>query len=145
MFDPTRDQVREFFISAWQQRVSGGLCTPLQSMAADLIEWHPEYHETLSDPDALTRDFNVQDGKTNPFLHLSMHLAIAEQVSIDQPPGIKDAHHKLAARLGEHEAVHEIMECLGEVVWQSQRTGQPLSNEVYLDLILRRASRDDRQ
>jgi hypothetical protein len=144
MFDPTRDQVREFFISAWQKRVAGEVCTPLQTMAADLIGWHPEYHTDLQDPDAMQRDYSVQDGRTNPFLHLSMHLAIAEQVSIDQPPGIRDAHQQLAARLGEHEAVHEIMECLGEVVWQAQRTGQPLSNETYLDLILRRASRDGR-
>jgi hypothetical protein len=144
MFDPTRDQVREFFISAWQKRLSGAVCTSLQTMAANLVQWHPEYQDELQDPDALQRDYSVQDGRTNPFLHLSMHLAIAEQVSIDQPPGIKDVHSQLASRLGEHEAVHEIMECLGEVVWQAQRTGQPLNNETYLDLILRRATRDDR-
>ena len=141
MFDPTRDQVREFFASAWQKRLSGEVATPLEAQAAALIEWHPEYHDDLLDPNRLERDYSVEEGRTNPFLHLSMHLAIVEQVSIDQPPGIRDAYQKLTARLNEHDAMHEIMECLGEVVWEAQRLGQPLNNETYLDLILRRATK----
>ncbi len=141
MFDPTRDQVREFFASAWQKRQADEVATPLETMAAELIEWHPEYHADLMDPDVLSRDYSVQEGRTNPFLHLSMHLAIAEQVSIDQPPGIRDAYQRLASRLSEHYAVHEIMECLGEVVWESQRLGKPLNNDSYLELIRRRATK----
>lgn len=141
MFDPTRDQVREFFVNAWQKRVSAEVATPLETMAGELIEWHPEYHNDLQDPDLLNHDFSVQEGRKNPFLHLSMHLAIAEQVSIDQPPGIRDAYQKLASRSSEHDAVHEIMACLGEVIWQSQRLGQPLNNEAYLDLIMRKATK----
>lgn len=141
MFDPSRDQVRTFFIESWQKRCSGGLLTPLETMAADLIAWHPEYHDELTDPDALTREHPVEAGRTNPFLHLSMHLAIAEQVSIDQPPGIRDAHATLAAREGEHEAIHAIMECLGQVIWEAQRLGKPLDNDSYLDLIWRRTTK----
>ncbi len=114
--------------------------TPLESMAADLIVLHPEYHADLEDPDALSQEYPVEHGRTNPFLHLSMHLAIAEQISIDHPPGIRQAHQKLASRFDEHQAVHEIMECLGQVVWEAQRLGQPLSNDTYLELIQRRAS-----
>lgn len=139
MFDPSRDQVRTFFIDAWKKRTSGQILTPIEIMAADLIAMHPEYHEDLEAPEALTREYSVEDGRTNPFLHLSMHLAIAEQISIDHPPGIRQAHHKLASRFDEHEAVHQIMECLGEVVWEAQRLNKPLDNDTYLDLILRRA------
>lgn len=140
VFDPSRDQVRTFFIEAWTKRKTHQILTPLENMAADLVAMHPEYHEDLEEPGALHREFSVEQGKTNPFLHLSMHLAIAEQLSIDHPPGIRLAHQTLASRLDEHEAVHEIMECLGQVVWESQRLGQPLNNDTYLDLILRRAS-----
>lgn len=141
MFNPSRDQVRAFLIEARQKSQQKLVLTPLEAMAADLIEWHPEYFDDLADPEALEKDYSVEQGRTNPFLHLSMHLAIAEQVSIDQPPGIRQAHAKLAAKFGEHEAVHEIMECLGQVIWEAQRLGQPLNNETYIDLIERRATK----
>src|SRR3546814_8369323 len=89
-------------------------------MAVDLMELHPEYHADLENPDAANQDFSVEQGKTNPFLHLSMHLAINEQLSIDQPPGIKAAFQSLLATRDAHEAAHIIMEALGEVVWEAR-------------------------
>ncbi|HEY7803074.1 MAG TPA: DUF1841 family protein [Orrella sp.] len=141
MFNPSREQVRSFFIEAWQKRQKNMVLTPLDTMAADLVEMHPEYLQDLQNPEALTQDYSVEQGRTNPFLHLSMHLAIAEQISIDHPPGIRDAYAKLAARHGEHDAIHEIMECLGQVVWEAQRLGTPLDNDTYLDLLQRRATK----
>jgi hypothetical protein len=141
MFNPSREQVRSFFIEAWQKRQKNMVLTPLDTMAADLVEMHPEYMQDLQNPDALTKDYSVEQGRTNPFLHLSMHLAIAEQISIDHPPGIRAAYAKLAARHGEHDAIHEIMECLGQVVWEAQRLGTPLDNDTYLDLLQRRATK----
>ena len=97
---------------------------PGERQAADWIVEHPEYHAELTDPEsAAAQDYSPERGQTNPFLHLSMHLAISEQLSIDQPPGIRAAHERLAARLGSaHEAHHAIMECLGETIWEAQRT-----------------------
>lgn len=139
MFNPSKEQVRAFFTGAWRKRRAGGVLTPLETMAADLVERHPEYHEDLQDPDAAERDYPVEAGRTNPFLHLSMHLAIAEQLSIDHPPGIRDAYQRLAQRKGAHEAAHEIMECLGRVVWEAQRLGTPLDTDAYIELIRQRA------
>jgi len=141
MFNPSREQVRSFFIEAWQKRQKNGVLTPLETMAADLIAMHPEYAKDLQNPEALSENYSVEQGRTNPFLHLSMHLAIAEQISIDHPPGIRAAFAKLAARHGEHDAIHEIMECLGQVVWESQRLGTELNNDAYVELIERRATR----
>lgn len=141
MFNPSREQVRRFFSEAWSKHRQGGVVTPLEGMAIDWIVRHPEYHDVLQDPDAMDAEFTVEGGQTNPFLHLSMHLAISEQLSIDQPPGIKAAYEQLLATRDPHEAAHEIMECLGEVVWEAQRLGKPFSNEGYLDLIRRRATR----
>ncbi|MFA5664707.1 DUF1841 family protein [Castellaniella sp.] len=142
MFNPSKEQVRSFFTEAWQKRRTGAILTPLETMAADLVEQHPEYHTDLQDPDAATRDYPVEAGRTNPFLHLSMHLAIREQVSIDQPPGIRAAWTLLRTRKGAHEAEHIIMEALGEVVWEAQRMGTPFDNAHYLELIRRHATRE---
>ena len=142
MFNPSRDQVRQFFIDTWQKHKNQQILSPLEAIALGWIEQHPEYHSALEQPDSMTREFNVEEGKTNPFLHLSMHLAIAEQLSIDHPRGIRDAFDKLASRTNQHEAAHEIMECLGTVVWESQRLGKALDSDAYIELIRQRVSRD---
>jgi len=93
-------------------------------------------------PSALERVYDVEAGRTNPFLHLSMHLSISEQLSIDQPRGIKQALQLLAAKLGSlHEAQHEAMECLGQMMWESQRSGRPPDGHAYIDCVRRRATR----
>jgi len=115
-------------------------------MALDWIIEHPEYHDLLDAniPDA---DYRIDDGGPNPFLHLSMHLAIAEQLSVDQPPGIRAAYERLVQRSGDaHSAAHDVMECLGEIVWTAQRSGQALPpdemTQQYLDCLARRAGRN---
>ena len=117
MFNPSREQARAFFIEAWRKRRAGLPLTPLETIAADLAEIHPEYRPLLEQGDAaLTREWTPEQGETNPFLHLSLHLAIEEQLSIDQPPGLRAAFANLLARRGErHEALHEILECLADL------------------------------
>lgn len=141
MFNPSRDQVREFFIEAWRKHKAGEVQTPLESMAVDWMVQHPEYQQDLESPEAMTAEYSVEKGRTNPFLHLSMHLAIAEQLSIDHPPGIRAAYQRLVARSDAHQAMHEIMECLGQVVWEAQRLGKPMDSDTYIDLIRQRAER----
>jgi hypothetical protein len=141
MFNPSKDDVRRFFCETWKKSVSGAVLTPLEAIACDWIRLHPEYENDLEDSDqALAADYDAAKGKSNPFLHLSMHLSIAEQLSVDQPPGIKEAHSTLATKLGsEHEAHHHIMECLGEMLWTSQRNGTPPDGLAYIECIKRRA------
>ncbi|MGI4717915.1 MAG: DUF1841 family protein [Janthinobacterium lividum] len=140
MFTPSSHDVRRFFCDALRKQRNGEILTPMDAIAADWIVQHPEYHAELEDVEAaIARDYSVEGGKPNPFLHLSMHLSIAEQVSIDQPRGIKAAHDALVARRGEHEAHHEIMECLGEMIWASQRNGMPPDTESYVECVRSRA------
>lgn len=143
MFAPSQEQVRRFFCEAWVKQQSAQVLTPLEAQAADWITQHPEYHEGLADVDAaIARQYTVEEGRTNPFLHLSMHLSITEQVSIDQPRGIKAAVDGLAQRLGSlHEAHHVAMEALGEMVWEGQRSGKPFDGEAYIDRIRMHATR----
>ncbi|HSC00015.1 MAG TPA: DUF1841 family protein, partial [Burkholderiaceae bacterium] len=123
MFQPNQHDVRRFFCGAWRKQREGVPMTALEALAASWIGEHPEYHGELDDEaKALAAQYSVDAGRTNPFLHLSMHLSISEQCSIDQPAGIRAAVEALARRLGSlHDAHHEAMECLGEMIWQSQR------------------------
>jgi hypothetical protein len=146
IFNPSREEVRRFFCDAWRKQNSGALLTPLEGLALKWIALHPEYQALLDDPErALAEDFSVERGVTNPFLHLSMHLALEEQLSIDQPPGIRGTFAQLTARAGaEHDAAHKAMECLGEIVWRAQRGSLPADtaaiNASYLECLRRRLS-----
>ena len=143
MFAPSQHDVRRFFCDVHRKRREGVPMTPIETLAGDWVDQHPEYHADLDDLDAaLAASYTVEEGRTNPFLHLSMHLSVSEQVSIDQPRGIKQAFELLAARLGSaHEAQHQVMECLGEMIWASQRSGLPPDGQAYLECVRRRATR----
>jgi hypothetical protein len=143
MFAPSQHDVRRFFCEVHRKRLAGEPLAPIEAIAAGWIAEHPEYHAGLADPEAaLAAVYTVEDGRTNPFLHLSMHLTISEQVSIDQPRGIRAAIERLAARHGDlHAAHHDAMECLGEMVWASQRSGRPPDGLAYLEAVRRRMSK----
>ena len=143
MFQPSQHDVRRFFCETWRKQRAGLPLTPMEAMAADWVTEHPEYHADLADVDAaVAASYSVEDGRTNPFLHLAMHLSIAEQCGIDQPTGIRQAVELLAARRGSlHDAHHEVMECLGEMIWGSQRSGLPPDGLAYIDCVRRRATR----
>lgn len=136
MFNPTRDQARRFLIDAWAKRRGKLPATPLETLTADLVELHPEYHALLEAEDALQREWTPEQGETNPFLHLSLHMAIEEQLSIDQPPGIRAAFEALLARRGDrHEALHVVLDCLGEVMWRAQRDRAEPDGAAYLECL----------
>ncbi|MEO8835342.1 MAG: DUF1841 family protein [Caldimonas sp.] len=143
MFAPSSDDVRRFFVEAWAKRLASAPATPLETIAADWIAEHPEHHDELGALErALAAQYDGADGRANPFLHLSMHLSISEQVSIDQPAGIRQACELLAARLGSaHDAQHEVMECLGQMLWEAQRNGRPPDGAAYVECVRRRATR----
>ena len=140
MFSPSQNDVRRFFCSIFAKQRDRAVLTPLEAIARDWIVLHPEYADALNDIDkALAADYSIAQGQSNPFLHLSMHLSIAEQISIDQPPGIRAAFLALARRLdSEHEAHHQIMECLGQMMWESQRNGLPPDGVAYIECIKQR-------
>jgi len=140
MFNPSRDQVRSFFIEAWRKRCAREVLTPMETTAADIIGHHPEYHAIIEDPDAIDRDFTPEDGGINPFLHLSLHLAIEEHLSIDQPPGIRAAFEAACAHRGNrHDAMHDALECLGETLFEAQRNGSQPDGPAYIASLKKKA------
>ena len=141
MFNPTRDQARLFFIDAWRKHQAQQIVSPLEDAAIRIVALHPEYHALLQDRDAaLARDWTPETGEANPFLHLSLHLAVEEQLSIDQPPGLRAAFEALLARRGDrHAALHDMLECLGETMWRAQKSQSPLDGEAYVECVRRKA------
>ena len=134
MFNPSQHEVRQFFCDVFRKQRTSEIMTPLETIAASWIAQHPEYANLLGDPEkAQAADFSVEQGDSNPFLHLSMHLSIAEQISIDQPLGVRAAFVALASKLGsEHDAHHLMMDALGEMLWNAQRSGLPPDGAAYV-------------
>lgn len=138
MFNPSREEVRRFFFEAWRKYRNQLPLEGLEQTAIEIMLLHPEYHSLLDQPEPYAdRDFSPESGQLNPFLHMSLHLAIAEQVSIDQPRGIRALHQQLQSAKAAHDALHVLLECLGETVWQAQRTGMPPDEAAYLECIRR--------
>ena len=138
MFSPTREEARRFLVDAWTKVRTGAPASALEQQAAGLVALHPEYHALIENPDHLERDYVPEGGAVNPFLHLSLHLAVAEQLAIDQPPGIRAEFERIrAARGDEHAALHAVLECLGEVIWQAQRLNAAPDGALYLECLAR--------
>lgn len=139
LFNPSRDEARNFLIESWRKRRAHELLTPLEDLAAQLIAKHPEHHAVFEQAEAhLDRDYLPEHGAPNPFLHLMMHLTIEEQISIDQPPGIRAHFSRLTHKFeSEHEAQHAMMECLTEMIWQAQRDRTQPDAAIYLNCLAR--------
>jgi hypothetical protein len=142
MFNPSQEDVRRFFCGVHAKSRAGQPMDALETLAGQWVAEHPEYAGDLADEQAaLAARYDGADGRTNPFLHLAMHLSISEQCSIDQPRGIRQAVELLAARRNSlHEAHHEAMECLGQMLWESQRSGRPPDGNAYVECVQKRAT-----
>ncbi|MBC7490737.1 MAG: DUF1841 family protein [Glaciimonas sp.] len=137
MFTLSQHDVRRFFCETYRKQQANEVLTPIETIARDWIIQHPEYARDLTNvKTALATDYSIENGQTNPFLHLAMHLSIAEQISIDQPPGIRAASTVLIQCLqSEHDAYHHIMECLDEMIWNAQRSGLPPNGADYIECV----------
>jgi hypothetical protein len=136
----TREQLRLAYAEAWRKRRARAPLSALETLIADVIALHPEYHVLLDDPAAvLAFEPSAGGGQENPFLHMGLHLAVREQLSIDRPPGVRDLHRRLLARLADaHAAEHELMQALGETLWDAERAGRAPDERQYLALGRRR-------
>jgi hypothetical protein len=137
MFDLDRDQSRQLFFSAWEKHKNQQLMEPLESMIVDVIQMHPEYHGFLEKPEAnQDKDFFPEMGDTNPFLHMGLHIAIKEQISINQPIGIKEQYTRLLTKHQDpHLVDHLILDCLAQAIWEAQRNNSMPDNQAYLNCI----------
>jgi len=140
MWNPTRDQARRFLADAWDKYRAGAPLSGLETKVAEIVAVHPECHRLLEDlAPNLDREWAPDGGEANPFLHLSLHLAVAEQLAIDQPPGIVGEYRRLCRTLpDEHAALHAVIESLAETIWHAQRCHVAPDGAAYLDRLRRR-------
>jgi hypothetical protein len=133
----TREQLRQQYLIAWRKYSNRQPMQPLEAQIADVIALHPEYHALFADAETvLEMNWRPEDGNTNPFLHMGLHLAIREQVATDRPAGIRTAHQILTLRHGNrHAAEHQMIERLAEALWSAQRNNVPPNEQAYLDSI----------
>jgi hypothetical protein len=135
MFGKNRDQLRRVYLDCWQKQQQGELLAGIELIVAQVIQQHPEYHAILKE-DNLDKDFHIADGETNPFLHMGMHITLAEQLGSDRPTGIRALHQSITQKAGDaHEAEHQMMECLGLVLWEAQRANQTPDEQAYLECL----------
>ena len=141
MFAPTREESRRFFFDTWEKYRRGEPLQGLERIVLQVIVLHPEYHAILEAPGRYTdRDYRPESGEMNPFLHLALHVAVEEQLAIDQPRGIAAAYQRLRGKIGsEHDAKHLVLECLGETLWRAQRDGTPPDETLYIECLERQA------
>jgi hypothetical protein len=141
LFNPSRDEVRQFFFDAWRKFNLQQPLSQLEGMAIEIIQMHPEYHHVLHAPEHyLEQSYFPEMGETNPFLHMSLHLSVLEQVAIDQPPGITGFYEALQQKHGNKlDAQHDLMDCLAETIWQSQRNNMPMDADAYINCMARKA------
>ncbi|MGH8679734.1 MAG: DUF1841 family protein [Burkholderiales bacterium] len=138
MFAPSREQARRFFFDAWDKYRAGKPLEGLEHTALEILLLHPEYHPILEQSQRhIDRDYLPESGQLNPFLHLSLHLAVAEQLQIDQPREIRTLFAALCGRLEAHSALHVLLDCLGETIWEASRSGLAPDEERYLDCVRR--------
>jgi Domain of unknown function (DUF1841) len=137
LYNPSRDQARQFLFDAWAKFQQQALLTELEKIAVEVIIMHPEYHVILENPAKFMHQaYFPEQGETNPFLHLSLHLSVIEQININQPIGIKNGYEQLRQQHQEtHRAQHDLLDCLAETIWHSQRNNEPLNSAHYLNLI----------
>ncbi|MGA9853663.1 MAG: DUF1841 family protein [Gammaproteobacteria bacterium] len=133
----SRTDIRRTFMEVWRKQQAGEPLSALEDIIADIIQLHPEYQVLMAQPDKVTdRDWRPEGGETNPFLHMGLHIAIREQLSIDRPAGVKAAYAALLKKTADpHTAEHLMLECLAETLWRSQREGQLPDDQAYLDCL----------
>lgn len=136
IFSQDRDALRQQYHDVWQKMQSGHMLSSLEQMIADVIALHPEYHPLLSSPIQSGQEYFVENGQTNPYLHMGLHIALHEQLSINRPNGIVAAYQQLLKKTADrHTAEHLMVDCLAEQLWLAQQHRQPPSETAYLKAV----------
>ena len=136
IFGQDRDELRGMYQTAWRKYRNEEALSPLEAQIAQVVEQHPEYHDAVTGD--LERDFTVEAGETNPFLHMGLHLGIREQVATDRPAGVADIFKGLAAQSADpHSAEHRMIDCLAETLWEAQRDQLAPDERAYLERLRR--------
>lgn len=132
----SRDETRRIYVEVWKKLNNGQILQPMETIIADVIQLHPEYHDLLDSAESvLQAEFTPEAGVSNPFLHMGMHIALREQASANRPSGFTKIYKKISRKMDIHQAEHAMMECLGQSLWLAQQQNTQPDEDAYLDCI----------
>ena len=133
IFPQDRDELRQMYADAWRKKQNGEILSPLEAQIATVLEDHPEYRSALGE-EGMAESYVPEQGKTNPFLHMGLHLSIRDQVATDRPSGISTVYQQLIRKYSNHhEAEHRMLDCLAETLWEAQNRNAPPDEQKYLE------------
>lgn len=133
IYTQDRAQQRKFLANAWQKYLDKQILEPLEDQLSQVIKIHPEYHSLIKD---IESDYFPEQGETNPFLHINLHLSLREQLSINQPPGIQEIYQTILGKNQDpHEAEHQMMECIAEMIFSAQKSNTPMNHQAYIQCL----------
>lgn len=132
MWSSDRTTLRTIFFRAWESFKEQRPLNGVEALIAEAILAHPEY-QPFFEAGATEEGLGADPEQGAPFLHLSLHIALAEQLTTDRPVGVVGEWVRLRAALkDDHRALHLMMECLEASLWQAQHGGTDPSDTSYL-------------
>ncbi len=137
IFGTDRNELRQMYVDAWRKFSAGEAMSPLESQIAQVIQDHPEYQPAMT-AETLEETYTPEGGKTNPFLHMGLHLALREQIATNRPQGITNVFESLQNKIGDrHTAEHQALDCLAETMWVAQNNNMAPDEQAYLESLKR--------
>lgn len=139
MFPQDRAQLRKLFFDAWNRHLKKLDVSPMDEIIINIINLHPEYHNMLAnEDDFIDKNYLPENDESNPFLHMAMHISIHEQLATQRPKQITNLYEQLLTKFQDpHTVEHQMMECLGQMIWQAQRDNVLPDESLYLDCLQR--------
>jgi hypothetical protein len=141
IFGSERSELRRMYAEAWRKQTAGEPMSPLECQIAEVVALHPEYQSDVT-ADDIDQDYRPEGGKTNPYLHMGLHLGLREQIATNRPAGIAKLFERLQTQLGDsHRAEHDMIDCLAETLWEAQSQNRAPDEQLYLERLRRLAAK----
>ena len=133
MFTSNRSKQRQYLNQAWKKYTRQEQLEPLELQLSKIVEQHPEYQNLIKNLDS---EYFPEQGNTNPFLHINLHLTLQDQITMDQPKGIKEIHSQLLLKIKDaHEVEHMMMEHIAEMIFNAQKNNAAFDLDVYIQAL----------
>ena len=133
MFTSDRSKQRQYLKQAWEKYTSQEQLEPLELQLSKIVEQHPEYQNLIKNLDS---EYFPEQGNTNPYLHINLHLTLQDQITMDQPKGIRDIHSQLIVKIKDaHEVEHMMMEHIAEMIFNAQKNNAAFDIDGYIQAL----------
>lgn len=123
---------RQHYGMVWQLALAGAPLTIEQMRLVRVMQEHPEYRSIWDNPEEASA--GLEDlTEPNPFLHVTAHMMVEEQIAGRNPPDVAVVVSRLT-RSGDsrHEAIHKVANVLMGEVWDVLAKKREFDREKYV-------------